>query len=118
RILLAVDKYKGCLTGHEVAGHLWTGLLRAAPDAQIRLHPVADGGDGFATELGRHGFSEHRVHVHDALGRPTLAGFAARGDTVVIEMAEAAGLTRIHPTQRRPLIASTAGLGELLAAAA
>lgn len=118
RILLAVDKFKGCLSGRDVAERLRSGLQRAAPNAEIRLHPVADGGEGFATELVRHGFAWRRVGVHDALGRPTAAGFATRGDTAVIEMAEAAGLAQIPLAKRRPLFASTTGLGELVVAAA
>lgn len=117
RILIAVDKFKGCLRGTEVATHLRAGIHEALPQAQVRLHPVSDGGDGFAGELIAHGFTQHRAPVVDALGRPMRANFAKRSSDVVIEMALASGLQLIAPTDREPLRADTFGLGMLLRAA-
>lgn len=117
RVLIAVDKFKGCLRGSEVATHLRAGILETLPRAQVRLHPVSDGGDGFAGELTAHGFSQHRVRVVDALGRPIPATFAKRGSDVVIEMALASGLQLVEPRDRDPLRADTFGLGMLLRAA-
>lgn len=117
RVLIAVDKFKGCLRGSEVATHLRAGILETLPRAQVRLHPVSDGGDGFAGELATHRFVQHRVRAVDALGRPIHATFAKRGNDVVIEMALASGLQLIAPQDRDPLRADTLGLGMLLSAA-
>lgn len=118
RILIAVDKFKGCLTGSDVAAHLRSGLARSLPNAQIRLHPVSDGGDGFTGELGPHGFTHHQVPVVDALGRPITATYAERDGTAVIEMALASGLQLIAASELDPMRAHTHGLGQLITAAA
>ncbi|SEE23615.1 glycerate kinase [Ruania alba] len=118
RILIAVDKFKGCLTGTQVAGYLGAGIRDVRPDTEVRVHPVSDGGDGFASELVPYGFAFHRVSTRDPLGRPVAAGFVMRGGCAVLEMALASGLELIHPAEREPLVAHTYGLGEVLRAAA
>lgn len=117
RVLLAVDKFKGCLRGREVAAHLREGILAALPNARVRMHPVSDGGDGFADELTAHGFTQHRVAARDALGRPIVSSFAFGRGTAVVEMAQASGLQLIAPQERLPLQADTFGLGMVLQAA-
>lgn len=117
RILIAVDKYKGCLPAGEVARHLAAGLTQALPDADIRLHPVSDGGDGFATELFRHGFQPRSAEVRDPLGRPVDATYAVRNGTAVIEMAASSGLVLLGDDELAPLEADTLGLGMLIRAA-
>jgi glycerate kinase len=117
RILVAVDKYKGCLGAGDVARHLGSGLSAALPTAEIRLHPVSDGGDGFCTELVPHGFTLHTAAVTDPLGRPAEAAFALGHGSAVIEMATSSGLAMLSPTELAPLRADTVGLGMLIRAA-
>ncbi|MDE3207910.1 MAG: glycerate kinase, partial [Pseudomonadota bacterium] len=45
-ILLAPDSYKGSLAAIEVAKAMETGIRRVQPDAEVRLMPLADGGEG------------------------------------------------------------------------
>jgi glycerate kinase len=57
------------------------------------------------------------VDVSDPLGRPVRARWLALPDgTAVLDTAEAAGLPLLAPAERDPLVASTRGVGELLAA--
>src|ERR1700689_2823168 len=51
RIVVAPDKFKGCLSAADVARAMETGLRRAAPDAQIDICPMADGGEGTVEAL-------------------------------------------------------------------
>lgn len=117
RILVAVDKYKGCLGAGDVARHLGNGLSAALPTAEIRLHPVSDGGDGFCTELVPHGFTLHTAAAVDPLGRPVRAVFALGSGSAVIEMATSSGLAMLSAAELAPLRADTVGLGMLIRAA-
>jgi len=57
--------------------------------------------------------------VHDPLGRPIEARFALLGDgkSAAVEVAAASGLGLVEPAERDPESASSAGTGELIAAA-
>ena len=46
KVLIAPDKFKGCLTAAEVAAAVASGVRAVRPDAETILLPVADGGDG------------------------------------------------------------------------
>ncbi|NKE59778.1 glycerate kinase, partial [Lentzea sp. PSKA42] len=45
KVIIAPDKFKGSLTAPQVAAAVARGLREAAPDVDVRLLPVADGGD-------------------------------------------------------------------------
>ncbi|MEV0584735.1 glycerate kinase [Nonomuraea sp. NPDC050310] len=108
-VLVAPDKFKGSLTAAEVAGHVAAGLgVRA-----VEL-PVADGGDGTVDAVVACGFERIGVEVAGPLGEPVPAAYARRGDTAVIELAEASGLRRLTG-ELAPLTASSHGTGELIA---
>ncbi|WSM31811.1 glycerate kinase [Streptomyces sp. NBC_01689] len=117
RVLIAADKFKGSLTAVQVAERVTAGLRRAAPDAVVESLPVADGGDGTVDAAVAAGFERHEVRVSGPLGDEVTAAFALRGDTAVVEMAEASGLQRLPAGTFAPLTASTYGSGELLRAA-
>jgi len=83
--------------------------------------PVADGGDGTLDVLLAAGGSEAtttRHRVTGPLGRPVDArlGWLA-GSTAIVEMAEASGLRLLPADDLAPLLATSRGAGELLAAA-
>ena len=116
-VLIAADKFKGSLTAVEVAERVTAGLRRIVPDAQVESLPVADGGDGTVDAAVAAGFERREVRVAGPLGHEVTAAFALRGDTAVVEMAEASGLQRLPAGVFAPLTASTYGSGELLRAA-
>jgi glycerate 2-kinase len=117
RVLVAADKFKGSLTAVEVARHVAAGVLRAVPDAEVEALPVADGGDGTVDAAVAAGFERREADVTGPLGEPVRAAFAVRGDTAVIEMAEASGLRLLPPGVFAPQTATTYGSGELIRAA-
>ncbi|MFD7132160.1 glycerate kinase [Streptomyces sp. NPDC059894] len=116
-MLVAADKFKGSLTAVEVAERVTAGLRRVVPEAEVETLPVADGGDGTVDAAVAAGFERREVRVAGPLGHEVTAAFALRGDTAVVEMAEASGLQRLPAGVFAPLTASTYGSGELLLAA-
>ncbi|MFJ9819209.1 glycerate kinase [Streptomyces sp. NPDC101151] len=117
RVLIAADKFKGSLTAVQVAERVTAGLRRVAPGLDVEALPVADGGDGTVDAAVAAGFERREVRVAGPLGTEVTAAFALRGDTAVVEMAEASGLQRLPAGVFAPLTASTYGSGELLRAA-
>ncbi|MEU6367327.1 glycerate kinase [Streptomyces sp. NPDC046931] len=117
RVLVAADKFKGSLTAVQVAERVTAGLRRVVPGLEVEALPVADGGDGTVDAAVAAGFERHEVRVAGPLGHEVTAAFALRGETAVVEMAEASGLQRLPAGVFAPLTASTYGSGELVRAA-
>lgn len=117
RVLIAADKFKGSLTAVQVAECVTAGLRRVVPGLDVEALPVADGGDGTVSAAVAAGFERHEAEVTGPLGAPVRAAYALRGDTAVVEMAEAAGLHLLPPGVFAPRTATTHGAGELLRAA-
>ncbi len=46
RVVIAPDSFKGSLSAPEVCAALGRGLARAIPGNELRLRPMADGGEG------------------------------------------------------------------------
>jgi glycerate kinase len=77
--------------------------------------PVASGGEGTLDALGG---AARTATVRGPLGVPVTAEWRVRDDgTAVVEMARASGLRLVGPEGNDPLRASTAGTGDLIAAA-
>jgi glycerate 2-kinase len=119
RVLIAPDSFKGSLDPLEVARALAAGWTRARHADEVRLIPLADGGEGTLEAVKAAGgdWLELPVHARDPLGRPLRATFLRRGDQAIVEMASASGLSRLAPDERDALAASTLGTGQVLAAA-
>ena len=117
-ILLAFDSFKGSLTSREVADAFEEGVRSVASDCIIHKVCLADGGEGTAEALvSTLGGEWVEVEVFDPLMRPIRAryGVVDDGDTAIIEMAEASGLTLLAEEERNPLKTSTYGTGQLIA---
>ncbi|MBW8480758.1 glycerate kinase [Actinomadura sp. PM05-2] len=113
-MLLAPDRFAGALSAARVAGHLAAGLGRVRPDVPLVALPVADGGDGTAEAAIAAGWRRVEVRVCGPTGRPVTAALAVRGDTALVEMAEASGARRVPDGRPQPLTATSAGTGQLL----
>jgi glycerate kinase len=88
--------------------------------ARADLCPAADGGEGTAEVLlAALGGEPRTASAHDPLGRPIGAGFVLLrdGTEAVVEVAAASGLGLVDESDRDPERASSAGTGELIAAA-
>ena len=117
KIVIAMDSFKGSLSSTEAGKAAATGLLRAFPAADIKVFPVADGGEGTVDALvsGLNG-SYRTVIVSDPLGRPIRAQYGILPDrTAVIEMAAASGLPLLSESERDPMKTTTCGFGEMIA---
>jgi glycerate kinase len=117
RVLVAPDKFKDSLSARCVAEQIALGIRDVLPTAVIDIALVADGGEGTVEVISdAHGGEWIGCAAHDALGRPIDAQYLWLNDTAtaVIEMSEAAGLSRIAPPEREPLRANTFGVGEML----
>ncbi|MDO4241646.1 MAG: glycerate kinase [Microbacteriaceae bacterium] len=115
-ILVAVDKFKGSLSGVELSQAIVDGLQQELGESvQPRVCPIADGGDGTVAAALAAGFTGVKCEVTGAHGKPVAAEYAfdAESGRAVIEVAEACGL-RLLVEQRDPLGASTYGVGQLL----
>jgi glycerate kinase len=116
-ILICPDKFKECLAAGDVAFHIRKGILNADEDADCKLVPMADGGEGTVETLmqATQGRIE-KVLVHDPLMRPvrSFLGVSGDGRMAVIEMAAASGLALLKQEERNPLVTTTYGTGELI----
>lgn len=117
KIVVAMDSFKGSLSSLQSGNAAREGILRAMPDAEVCVCPVADGGEGTvdALVLGMNGHIE-TITASDPLGRPTTCtyGILADNRTAIIEMAAASGLTLLSPEEHNPLYTTTYGVGELI----
>lgn len=116
-ILACPDKYRGSLTAREAAACIARGARRAGLET-VEL-PLADGGEGtLDVLLAARGGSLRRRTVGGPLGEPVDAAWALLDDGLaVVEAARACGL-QLVAGRNDPVQASTAGVGELVAAAA
>jgi glycerate 2-kinase len=117
RVLLAPDKFKGTLTGAEVAASLAEGIRSRRATADVVAVPVADGGDGSLAAFEAAGFERIALNATGATGQTVPTWYVRRGEDAVVELAEVAGLAKIgtQPTRLTPLTATSRGLGELIA---
>ncbi len=120
KIIIAPDAFKESLSAAEVALAIEKGFRQIIPNAEYIKIPMADGGEGtIQTLVDATGGRIVDQRVTDPIGRPHTArfGILGKGNTAIIEMAQASGLHLLRPEQRNPLISSTLGTGQLIHAA-
>jgi glycerate kinase len=119
-VLIAPDSFKGSLTSVQVARALADGWLRARPGDEVLLCPLADGGEGTLEAIAAAGgWAWQTATVHDPLGRSIEARWlrSEDGRRAALEMAEASGLSRLLPSERDAMAATSVGTGDLIRAA-
>ncbi|HEY1515519.1 MAG TPA: glycerate kinase [Solirubrobacteraceae bacterium] len=114
RVLLAPDKFKGTLSGPEVAASLAEGIRSRRPAADVVAVPVADGGDGSLAAFEAVGYERIALEATGATGQTAPTLYVRRGESAVVELAEVAGLAGLRGAHA-PLTATSRGLGELIA---
>lgn len=126
RVLLAPDSFKEAASAEVIAQAMARGIMRGDPQAECRLLPLSDGGEGLTHALVHATAGTlHSAETVDAIGRPITAQFGFLGNnhascilhTAVVELASASGLERVSPADRNALVASTFGTGLLIRAA-
>ncbi len=117
KILLAPDSFKGSLSSSEAIALLEAAAKKVFPSVEIVKLPIADGGEGTVEALVTVLNGDYRrLTVTGPLGEKVEAKYGVMGQTAVIEMAQASGLTLVGQ-ERNPLKATTYGTGELIKAA-
>jgi len=120
KIVLAPDSFKESLSALQVAESIERGFKQVFPDAEYIKVPMADGGEGTTQSLvDATGGRIIKQTVTGPLGEKVEAFFGILGNetTAIIEMAAASGLHLVPADKRNPLITTTRGTGELIAAA-
>lgn len=125
-VIVAPDAFKGSLPAPEAAAAVEAGLRDAAAatgvELDVRLRPVADGGEGSVDVVLAAGWTRRERTVTGPTGAPVLAPFAltptgTEPRTALLELAAASGLALLPGGRPDPLRATTRGVGELVAAA-
>jgi len=116
-LVAAPDKFRGTASASALAEAIeW-----AAHEAgwSCDRAPVSDGGEGLLDALAAHlDGARRRTRVSGPLGDPVEAEWLLAGRVAVVEMARASGLVLAGgPEGNDPMTATTAGTGELVAAA-
>ncbi|MFD1860059.1 glycerate kinase [Aeromicrobium camelliae] len=118
RVLVAPDAFSGTLTAPQAAEAIAEGWRRTAPDDEITVAPMADGGPGFVEVLhAALGGRLHAVTVRGPVGEPLPVSLLVDGSTAYVESAQACGLHVVEPARRSPWTATSFGVGEAVAAA-
>ncbi len=120
RVVVAPDSFKGSLSAVAVANAMEAGILSVFPAAEVKKVPIADGGEGTVEALVlATGGCVIPEKVIGPLGDTMEAhwGLLGDGETAVIEMAAASGLTLVPKERRNPRVTTTYGTGQLVKAA-
>ncbi len=122
RVLIAPDCFTGTLSAAQAAEAIAEGWRRSAPDDDLTLQPLSDGGPGFLEVLtGALSGATVSITVSDPLRRPVRAAILMVDEgltrTAYIESAQACGLHLLSEGERNPMVTSTYGVGELIDAA-
>lgn len=114
-VLIASDSFKGSASSREVGGLLAEGVRRVMPLTHVRVFAIADGGEGTVEAIVSARMGTYRtVLVNGPTGETVEARYGMVGNTAVIEMAEASGITLIDQTVENALHASTYGVGQMM----
>lgn len=117
KVIIATDKFKGSLTSMQACECIRSGVLQANKNAAIKIFPMADGGDGFATAIK---YYWQTATVHCKAVNPLMKAIDASYEwdetnkTAIIELASASGLMLLKEDEQNPLHTSTYGTGLLI----
>lgn len=105
------------MTSREAAEAAAQALCEYDPHAEVVSIPVSDGGEGMLEAyLAACPGSLRTITVRSPLGAPIAASYGVTDDGLaLIETAQAVGLHLIPPPQRNPLLATSYGVGQLIA---
>ena len=121
KIVVAMDSFKGSLPAVRACDIVAAALRAVRPEVEVVVRPMADGGEGTSTALmaAAGGQWVARTVTGPLPQMRVEAGFVwlPQRRTAVVEMATASGLQLLDPQQQNPLLTTTCGTGELIAAA-
>ena len=116
QVVTLIDSFKGSISSMEAGEAAARGVRTVYPDAKVDVLPLADGGEGTVDALVTGCKGEFvQAAVTGPLGERITAKYGIIfGDTAVIEMSAAAGITVVPPARRDPLLTTTFGVGEMI----
>lgn len=121
RVLIAPDCFGESLTAVQAAAAISTGWHRSRPHDRLAIAPQSDGGPGFVAVLATTLGTVRQSQVSGPLDDPVDAEWVwdAAANTAYLECAQACGLGLLGgpPSPRTALVAHSAGVGQLVAAA-
>ena len=118
KAVIAIDSLKGSLTSIEAGTAIKCGIHRAFPDAEVFVRPLADGGEGTVEALVEGlGGKIKTIEVTGPAGKKAEAvyGVVEAQKLAIMEMSQAAGITKVSGDERNPLHTTTYGVGEMIA---
>ncbi len=105
KVAVCPDSFKGSISSYDACMAMEKGLF----DCEVIKIPIADGGEGTLDAVAKDIVT---LEVTGPDGQKIPARYGVSGDTAVIEMAEAAGLTKT--AKKCAGTATTYGVGELI----
>ena len=115
RVVIAPDSFKGSLSAADASAAIATGLRRVWNDVDLRLVPLADGGEGTLDAVLSAGGRRCSARVSGAAGTAINAAYGLlAADAAIIETAQVVGLTDASATAHAVEQRSTRGVGELM----
>ena len=121
KAVIATDSFKGTLKAYEACEIIAKAISKTAPDAQLVIKPMADGGEGTAGAMiqAANGRWVWQTVMGPLPDMQVEAGFAWFDDdkTALVEMSSASGLELLSAERMNPLNTTTYGTGQLIKAA-
>lgn len=115
KILIAPNAFKGTLSALEAGEIIASNLLNKYSQAEVEIHPIADGGDGTCQLLGYScNFSFRKIWSLDATGKPILGTYFFEGSKAFIDVSDVSGLGHLNPQELEIRVSSTYGTGLLI----
>ena len=120
KVVIAIDKFKGSASSHQLSQVISKEIARLCPSAQVVAVPIADGGDGtmqcIKDVIGDKAETRN-ISVSAPLRQlPQVdAQYVTLGDTAYMDLATASGLALVPDGCRDVMKASTFGTGEMIA---
>ena len=116
-VVIAPDSFKGSMTASTASDAIAEGLRRVWPGADLRLCPMADGGEGTLDAVLSRGGERLSARVSGASGEAVEAGYGIAGESkmAIIEAAQIVGLVDARGTAIDVERRSSRGIGELIA---
>jgi glycerate 2-kinase len=117
RIVVAPDSFGGVAAAATAAAAIAEGWRRVRPTDTVEVLPMSDGGEGLLEVMAalEPEASRTSVEVAGADSRPRSATIHwSDAHTAVIESADICGLATVTPDRRRPMEATSYGVGQLL----
>ncbi len=120
KIVIAPDSFKGSASSSEISEWLENGISQSelsqseSFNFEIIKVAIADGGEGSLDSVLSAEFISHTFSVTGPVGNKVEARIGIKGESAIVELAEASGLSQLPEKKLSPLHATSFGTGELI----